>query len=285
MFSLPGPDLDAADRVVDKSYEFNDLGRDMTRSAYKVVWIATAPRTGSMWAYYVTRQILATGGRHVMLPPRELAEGQWPEYSLRVIADDQPGVIFCAKVHLRLALTIPAWRFVVTYRDVRDSTLSYMRFMRCNFEKALETTRLIMALTDHYFAAPDDVALKIRYDEVTQSPGRAALRIASFLDIEFSETQADALVNGVTRESVVRVVADYEQSVKSRLMAGSKEPFAYVKNSDGSIRLVEPTTLFQSGHITSARDGEWRDVLTREEQARLNELTIDWLRRHDFPID
>lgn len=257
----------------------------MTSSPYRAVWIATAPRTGSMWAYYVARQLLMAGGYSVILPPQGLAEGQWPALSLKLAADNRPNVIFCAKVHLRLALTIPDWRFILTYRDVRDSVLSYMRFMHASFEQGLQAAQSMMDITDHYFQAPDSAVLKLSYGEITESPIGIARRIADFLHIPCSDAQAGEIARRVTRDRVATLVAKYDASVRSRVAEKDVAQYVHARNLDGSLRLVEPTTLFQSGHITSARDGEWREVFTSEQQARLSDLAATWLRRYGFAVE
>jgi len=55
-----------------------------------------------------------------------------------------------------------------------------------------------------------------------------------------------------------------------------------IRNLDGSVRGYDYKTGFQSGHITSREEGEWRDALSAEQKQQVNQLTTAWLKRYGY---
>jgi hypothetical protein len=258
----------------------------MSTNSFKVVWIASAQRTGSSWAYHVAKSILVAGGYKLVGPGRGVEPRAVPGFARAVIQQDRPGVAACLKTHLPLKLDIPRTRYIVTYRDVRDSMLSWMRVTGGNFIQGLQSAQEMMALTDHYLQAPDDVGLKLRYDEITVTPALAVQRIAQFLAVPFAPDAVARMVEELDRDRIASRLARFEETVRQKLAAGESLPeWAVLKGPNGKTRYIDWEHGFQTGHVTSQRDGEWRDVLAPEEQARLLALTRDWLRRHGFAVE
>lgn len=257
----------------------------MTDNAYKAVWVATAPRTGSMWVYFVTRQMLAAGGIKVVTPPPSLAEASWPDFAGRFIAMNPPVGVCCVKTHGWIRLDLPRSRFITVCRDIRDTALSYMRFMHVSFETALSAASTFMRVTDHYFGAPDEICLKLRHDDIDLEPMETAAKIARFLGLSVEASTISAVIDSVTRDRVASLVAAHTTAMRETIRAGTRPPdLQAVMNPDRSVRFIEPKTGFQTGHITSASSGEWRRALTPEQQARLNAAAADWLGRYGYPL-
>lgn len=253
---------------------------------YKAVWVASAVRTGSMWAYNVARRALILAGAKVFMPGPHLPETDWPKSARAVIDRDIRGEVFCYKIHNLLRHDLPRTRFIVTYRDVRDSCLSYMRFMHADFETALQATKMMMIITDYYLQAPDDIALKLPYNAIAESPLVAAERIAAFLNLDIARADLLRLTESMHRDKISKLTAENDRAFHELIAAGEQPAAgATVKNFDGTVRFVHPQTQFQTNHVTSRGDGEWREALSREQQERLHDVTAAWLRRYGFPVD
>src|ERR1043166_548248 len=97
----------------------------------KVIWVVSAPRCGSMWVFNVTRQIVRAAEFEV-LP----SLGTQSDEAMLAAARDGGCDPATDRVRvLKLHGTCPDFpyvRFIVPRRDIRDSVVSFMRFMRCD---------------------------------------------------------------------------------------------------------------------------------------------------------
>jgi len=113
----------------------------------KSIFVAGMPRAGSMRTYNVVRRLIVLAGK-----------SPWPE---RVPTDERSiiedafskpagdGRVYCIKTHYAIPLDRPDITILCNIRDIRDATLSFMRFMKCPFDVALESARESMKITDH----------------------------------------------------------------------------------------------------------------------------------------
>ena len=61
--------------------------------------------------------------------------------------------------------------------------------------------------------------------------------------------------------------------------------YSTIQNVDGSYRVFDSSTGFQSEHITTGREGAWRSELSAEEQERMMQLVAPWLEKYGFPLN
>ena len=98
------------------------LGTDI-----KAVWIASVPRTGSMWTFNITRELVRAAGFGVVpdLVPNN------DEEMVRIGGErvDAPASreVAVLKIHVRMRPDTPLSLFIVPRRDLRDSRVSSPR--------------------------------------------------------------------------------------------------------------------------------------------------------------
>jgi len=252
----------------------------------KSIFVAGMPRSGSMWTFNVARRLIRLGGA---LP--------WPD---RIPPDERAivkqafarpagkGRVYCIKTHYALALERPDIRILCNFRDIRDATLSYMRFMKCSFEAALESARESMKITDHYLRSGAETVLPVDYDDIIDAAASVVARIADFIGVQASDAEISDIAAQLSRdrmaarlEKLQEVSVNRNGGIESRLDA---DRYTSIRNMDGSYRVYDSETGFQSNHITSIRPGEWREAFTAEQQRALNELLGQWLRRYGFEV-
>lgn len=249
-----------------------------------IIFIAGMPRAGSMWTYNVCRSLIRAVGKQ-----------PWPEVvpqdesaAIREALSRPPlsGQTYCIKTHFEIPLGKPHMRIICNYRDIRDAMLSFMRFTRCSFEKALAAARGSMKLTDHYLQAGDRFVHPVNYEQMTSSPVETIKAIAGFLSIDVSVEEIRRIAGDLSRESVqhrLEKLAAVEVDDSGRVSAEGKDgKLSSAMNQDGSFRVYDHETGFQSNHIGTHQDGEWRKVLSDAEQAELMEAASDWLLRYGF---
>ncbi len=248
----------------------------------KRIFVSTMPRSGSRWTYNVTRALIEGAG--IQPIPRSM-----------VIADDLPFVIkafkeppgenevYCVKTHHAINFKQSSGTLLITtYRDIRDVVVSYMKFMRASFEYTIRGARASMKLADTYLESRAPNVLGIRYDEIVNQPLDTIQKIDHFIGtgvcIEVMEEINRRFCKENIRQRLERLdnmpVEQYRQD----------DEVEVVQNVLGNFQIYDKSTGFQKGHITSNKDGQWREVLTEEQQRILMRETSDWLKKYGFPL-
>jgi hypothetical protein len=248
------------------------------------VFICGMPRAGSMWTYNVARNLLRAAERSIKPENEPPTDDQ--AYLLRSLSDalvhGQPNETYVWKTHELLRRNIPGARYITTYRDIRAATFSFMRFTRCDFNRALSAARVMMATVDYYADFPDSRCLKLDYKLIVGDPFGVAVRINAFLGCGVPDELSRSIVDKFTRERVTTIVASAEEK-KGKARASPSAAAALgvflVSNLDGTPRVGDVATGFQSGHVSGLGDDAWQHELTASQQAQLEGVCGDWLRR------
>jgi Sulfotransferase domain len=241
------------------------LGTDV-----KFVWVASVPRCASMWLFNVTRQIARAAGFRVLptpVPQSDKAMFAAAEEGLRDHSSDRLWVL---KVHSRVRSDRPRSRFILPRRDIRDVVVSYMRFMRCDFEFFLPYVAPAIALQRHFASFPPDRALFLDYADIVARPAAVAHAVAEFLGAPVEQESTDAIASELSKENVAQLIAAREQDLQYRDRAGLPiAPGEVVVLGPRNMRAFDTETGFQSGHVSNYRDGDWKNILTAAQQTRL----------------
>ena len=252
----------------------------------KLVWITSMPRSGSMWAYNVARALLQESGHEVQPAQVPKDDAQMMRCAREGLADPDPARTWVLKVHDRIPPDFERSRFIVTRRDLRDALVSYMRFLRCDFPRAFEMIAAAPAFYDAYEGAGPDRVLQLDYAQIVDVPAAAAERIAGFLGLSVEEAARKRIVERFSKSNVQRLVQNTEQALERRHRAGEEIARDEVVFAvDGSVRAFDRATGFQSGHVSDYRDGDWRHLLTPEQQSLIHDSFGGWLRAQGYPVD
>jgi hypothetical protein len=251
-----------------------------------IIFVAGMPRAGSMWTYNVARRLITFSGKRPW--PDRIPANERATVEKAFTRPAGPGKVYCIKTHFKLALDRPDIRILCNVRDIRDATLSFMRFMKCPFETALESARESMKITDYYLRSGSRFVLPVDYDDIASQATSLVTRIARFIGVEPDSTEIDDIVTQLSRDHTAarlrklgNVTVDQRGAIESPEHANR---YTSIRNIDGSYRVFDHETGFQSNHITSSRAGEWREIFTAEQQRVLNDLLGDWLQRYGFDI-
>jgi hypothetical protein len=251
----------------------------------KVIWIASMPRSGSMWTYNVTRAVLEKAGCSV--EPSHVPDTVAKKYELAKIAlrDPNSNRLWVLKVHSLLSADFPNCRFITTHRDPRDALVSFMNFMRCDFDHALRAMVSSAATCDYYRAFPPEIVLHLDYPEIAGDPGSVIRKIALFLEKDLSAEEVDGIVSLFSKSQVAKRIANTEADIRRRTAEGLPVQQSEIRKiGPGNVRTFDRETGFQSGHVSDYQDGEWRKVLIEEQINRLQEQLGEWLIRNGYPV-
>jgi len=243
-------------------------------------------RAGSMWTYNVTRRLLKASG-YKPLPEKIPVVDQ---AAIQELIERDPGEkgVFCFKTHRRIEPITSTMMIICPYRDVRDATYSYMKFMKCPFDRALMAARSMMENTDYYLQRKSDNVFPLRYDEIVNHPEKTIGKIAGFLQLKVTDPIIKGIAAALSQKKIKKYLKGLDnikvdEAGKLQYEAQASK-YATVSRFDGSHRIYDRTTGFQSNHITTGKEGEWRSQLGPRQQEALMKLTSSWLKKYGFPL-
>lgn len=249
-----------------------------------IIFVTGMARSASMWTYNISRELIRSSGK------TPLPENMQNDEALRInqafkthLKDDEYYII---KTHNILEHGLPGVKIIFTYRDVRDAMLSYMRFMHCGFNQGIKAMIAHMETTDYYFENHNNNITRLRYDDIISTPTKVVTEIGDFINCSVSKEKAQVIANQYSKENVKEIINNFEKiaiTPKSNIN-DLKKHFEVSRNIYGNLRLIDKKTRFQTNHITSKKEGEWRDIFSDEQKKEVMRLTRSWLLKYDFPI-
>jgi hypothetical protein len=205
------------------------------------------------------------------------------EEARKGLKDRSPNNVWCLKVHSILRNASSSNRFISTFRDPRDAVVSFMRFMRFDFDQVLAASTIWTELCDNYRAFPPELSLCLDYGKIITEPMDVASQISTFLGLDLASNSIARTVTEFERENVrQRIQAIHKDFERRRAIGDSDVADAQILNADGTVRFWDPQTGFQSGHVSDYRCGDWRILLTDDQKLRLDQAIGDWLARHGY---
>ena len=252
----------------------------------KCVWVTGMPRSGSTWVHNVTRAAFRATGWQVF--PSQVPQDPNDMYAQadQALVDTDPNRIWVLKVHRYLRPDAPLSKFINTHRDLRDALVSFMRFMESDFEQALRAMIESAEKTDHYYRhfSPDSI-LHLRYTDITNRPFEVVRTISGFCDVGLTKTEIGNIVTRFDRVNVERLIHDKEVDLERRARNGepiARTEFVPQRFRRDMVRVFDPATGFQSGHLSGYRDGDWRKLLTADQQEQIYVYLGEWLQRYGY---
>ena len=93
-------------------------------------WISTAPRTGSMWLFNVTKEILTLSKANIL--PNKVPQSDEKFFEIfksQSLIDQNDLNKYVFKVHTILKSDLPKSKILTTIRDPRDICISFKEFI------------------------------------------------------------------------------------------------------------------------------------------------------------
>ena len=248
------------------------------------VFIAGMPRSGSMWLYNVTRSLLVRSNKNVFpddIPPDET------ELIIRALASEKKGnEIYCIKTHHLLKPNLPDSKIICSYRDIREVIVSYMNFVRCDFNHALKEAKTFMKMIDYYFEAHNDNIIRIQYESILSNPKNVIGKITQLLKIKVVPKDIKVIIKNNSAKNVKKHIDSFSNlNIKNGEISDiiSKKNFVTVKNIDGSFRVYHKKTAYQTNHITG-KGKRWKEELNNREKKKLLRIATPWLKKYNYVI-
>ena len=148
-------------------------------------WISTTPRTGSMWLFNVTKEILYYSQLKVL--PINVPQNDdefFKIFKTQSLNDLDNINRYVFKVHTILKSGLPRSKILTTLRDPRDICISFKEFMKTDFNTALKATKSILKYEKIYKTFDKEYLKFFRYENIENKPVQTILDIANFIGIK-----------------------------------------------------------------------------------------------------
>jgi len=220
------------------------------------------PRSGTTWMYNL---VLTLAGHH----RATLVDGYFIDVgdrleTLMANSDERTLVV---KTHVGSPdfwQTMPSdAHFFITTRDVRDGIASSrVMFPFVQFEQAIAYSRV--AADFSFQAAEHGNALVFRYEDKFFEKLSTVTAVANQLGIPLSSEHAQTILDQLSRKKIIETIRKLQED---GIIGGDDDAASH-----------DPLTQWHPGHVKDGRIGKYRDILSEEESALINESFEDYMR-------
>jgi len=248
------------------------------------IWVSTAPRTGSMWVFNVTREIFRLAKYDV--EPKEIPQGseEMIEMARKVsFPSIEPEKKWVLKVHNVLTSDLPRSKIITIHRDPRDVCASFKEFMNESFERSLNVGMNVIQYINMYKTYEPDYALILSYDHIETRAVETILKIADFVDVKITKADAQKIAVKFSKNNVRNLIEKADKKVKLKKIKNKEiDPDELVYLSSNNYRVFDKNTGFQSGHVSKRKTGGWETFFTEHEKEVMNNKYGAWLKEYGY---
>ena len=237
-------------------------------------WIATVPRTGSMWTTNVVREILNYSNINVLPKTQPQAEEDYFNlFERQAFSDQNEKNHYVLKVHTFIEdINIPRSKLITNIRNPYDICASYYRFMKCDIDTAINAALGLPILIDQYKKWDARNLFIVKYEEIEEPSSKLVLELSEFLGAHLDENAALSIWKKFSKDNVRKIIADNDKSLSDKISkkqeVDAREVVFFGKNNYRSFDL---STGFQTGHISERKTGEWRLAFSESETHKIVE--------------
>ena len=234
-------------------------------SNFNTVWVAGTPRTGSMWTANIVREIFKLTGYKVF-PEKQYQDPKdfMKTYIYRSIPEKSLSNKYVYKVHKPLKLDLPRSKYITNIRNPYEICASFYQFMKCDLKKAIKVALKHIDVINYYKQIPKENLLIIRHENIETNEIRTVKEIASFVEINLTEKNAELVSNKFSKEQVKQIIKKCETNIKKRIKEmGTVSDNELVRISPSYTRAFDLDTGFQSGHLAKYSSSKWRNIFSK----------------------
>ena len=245
---------------------------------FNSVWVATVPRTGSMWTTNVIKEIFKCKNFLVFPDKQLVSDLDWLNfYKTDVLFSQNNLNRFVLKIHEKLTKIPPRSKLVTNLRNPYDVCASYYEFMKCSLNESIKLAQSLRIFVNHYKSLSDNV-FTIKYEEIETQPKELIKKLAIFCEVLLSEVEINQICKKYEKKEIKKLI-DKNDSLIASNQTLNNDSFKVLKLKDGNLRSFDLKTGFQTGHISSRNTGEWKKIFSNQEIdeiiEKLDPITIE----------
>ena len=237
-----------------------------------------------MWLFNTVREIQKSAGQTVepAYIPHTDEDAILQAVDFAFPCND-PARTWVLKVHSVMNPGLPRSRIITVHRDPRDVLVSYKEFMKTSFDEALGHARDVLIFTERYSHYDPDYLKLIAYNDIETRPVDLIIELAEFLAIQLNSPIAEEISEKYSRKKVQDIIKKADESLARKIINNApvdKRQIVYLSSTN--YRAFDPDTGFQTGHVSPRQTGDWRNILSAEEQDLVNSEFGDWLKQYGY---
>lgn len=244
---------------------------------YNCIWVATIPRTGSMWTSNIIKEIFTTANYNTY--PKNVIKSDIDSlkfFETSIIKDQNKLNKYVLKIHVKLATLPYRSKIVTNIRNPYDICASYHEFLKCDLERSISVAAELLNYLNHYKRLNNNIFL-IRYENIEKNPKLLIKQLAEYFEVSINDQQVNEIDNKFNKDAIIKLIKKNDNEMKIKNQDVDQEKIIKLKN--GHQRFFDITTGFQSGHISKRKTGEWRKNFSEKETKiiieKLDQVAVD----------
>jgi len=248
------------------------------------LWISTTPRTGSMWLYNVTREILKVSRINVLpikIPKTSQEFFEIFEKESLIDLNDSNKYVF--KIHRILKPNLPRSKILTTIRDPRDVCISFKEFMKTDFDTALNAAKDLIKYEKVYKTYNKNYIKFFKYENIENKSIETILEIANFIDYKINYRNAEEISLKYSKKKIRSLIKNNDENLISKIKNKENiDDTSIVYFSKNNYRSFDTKTGFQTNHISNRNSGDWKKIFSSKEIEILNFEFKDFISEYKF---
>ena len=181
-------------------------------------WVSTTPRTGSMWLYNITKEILKLSKINVL--PIEVPKSEQKFFDIfekQTLIDQNDTNKYVFKIHKILKPNLPRSKILTTIRDPRDICISFKEFMKTDFETALKAAKDLLEYEKIYKNYDKDYLKFFRYENIENKSIETILEVAKFIGYEINFKIAEEISLKYNKKEIKKLIKKNDENILSKI--------------------------------------------------------------------
>ena len=242
------------------------------------------PRTGSMWLYNVTREILKFSKMNVL--PIKIPQSDQMFFEIfknQSFTDQNDSNKYVFKIHDILKPNLPRSKILTTIRDPRDVCISFKEFMKTDFDTALKAAKEALQLEKVYKTYNKEYIKFIRYENIENKPIEIVLEIANFIGYKINRKNSEEISLKYNKKNIKNLIKNNDKNLLSKIKNKENiDKSSIVYLSKDNYRSFDIKTGFQTNHISNRNSGDWKKFFSSKEIEILNLEFKDLISKYKF---
>ena len=183
--------------------------------------IASTPRTGSMWTFNITREIIKKLNYIVVPKLIPQNDSEMCKIHLDHLNVKEKNIISVIKIHSILKkIYYENSKIIFNLRDPRDALVSFLRFMKFsyNLKEKIEYISDSIKKTEYIRNnVKKDDYLEIFYNNIISRQKDTVKQICNFLNIEIKLEQINQIVEKYSKSNVIKSIKKKKKLVTKKI--------------------------------------------------------------------
>lgn len=236
-----------------------------------------------MWTFNVVRELFYKSGFNIEPKTIPQKNNEFLDLFNKNINNKDPKKIFVYKIHKILKSNLPNSKIITTIRDPREIIVSFMRFMKFDFNKGFLAAKDIIKYNQIYKSYSSDLVLFLKYEEILKNPFKVIKQILEFIKLNLDDNKIKKIIQKFEKNNNIKLIKNNDNILNKKLRNKKNiDPRKIVYLSENNFRSFDINTGFQTGHISDMTKKDYRNYLTAEQMDKIKNFFSDWLKNNGY---